>query len=518
MGAITHKALFEKLRDTEVVAKCVQYAHWTLPQLMADLCEVRNSKRAHVERDYQEIGALLTSNLATKLARLLFPASTPFFRLKVGGSLVDEARKQGKVAELTSKLAGLELDASQRLFRNAAYAQLILALKHLVVTGNVLLHRDSSDGSMVAYGIQSFVVKRDNKGRMLDCVLREFTSVEALPLEVQAVLRQKDKAKYSRPEQIVEQFTRIQRKQLQNSAIYEVTQQVDTLDVGEPSTYPDYLCPWQAPTWSLIPGEHYGRGLVEDYAGGFAKLSDLSEAAALYGIELMRVVHLVSAGSGTDIDDLAEAEHGEYVRGDPESVHAHESGDARKLEAVNAEIEGVFGRLARAFMYKANTRDAERVTAFELKQDAEEVEHTLGGAYSSLSAAMQVPMACVLLVEENPAALAGLVSGDIRPNIIAGIPALGRSADIQNLLQATQEAGTIVPALTQVDQRFDPQKLVDLILAGRSVDATAVFRTKAQLAELNAAKAQEAQGLQQLQQAQGTQDQLAQLQELAGQG
>lgn len=514
MAQVTHKALFEKLRDNNVIAKSVMYAHWTLPQTMADLCQVRDNNRASVERDYQEVGALLVSNLAAKLARLLFPATTPFFRLRPTQKLLDEARSSGKAAELASSLSNLELEASQRLFLRGAYAQLILALKHLIISGNVLLFRDSSDGSTMAYGLQSFAIKRDNKGNMLDCVLREFTSVEALPLDIQNALRMKERSKYSRPEQQVEQYTRIKRQPTPMGWMYEISQQVDTLPVGEPSTYPDYLCPWQAPTWSLIPGEHYGRGLVEDYAGGFAKLSDLSESAALYSVELMRVVHLVGAGSGTDIDDLATAEHGEYVRGDPESVHAHESGDSKKLEAVEAQIEGTFGRLARAFMYRANTRDAERVTAFELKQDAEEAEHTLGGAYSSLAASVQVPLAAVLLVESNPAALEGLVSGDIRPHIIAGIPALGRSADIQNLILATQEAGTIVPALMQIDNRFDPQKLVDLIMAGRSVDSSAVMRTKEEQQKLAAAEAQQRAGQQQLMQAQGATDQLAQLQDL----
>ena len=519
MSAITHKALFEKMRDTNVVARCTDYAHWTLPQLMADFDSTRGQSRHVIERDYQEVGAMLVNHLSSKLAKLLFPVSTPFFRVKPSAELLAKASEQGKLAALASQLAKLELDASQRLFLNASYAQLIIALKHLIITGNVLMYRDSKTSSSRTYGLQSFTIRRDGAGKMMDCVLREFTTVEGLPYEVQEALRRTDRSKYSRPERNVELYTRIHREAMPGgNARYTVSEQVDTVPIGVESSYPEHLCPWHAPTWSLILGEHYGRGLVEDFAGGFAKLSDLSEAATLYGIEMMRVVHLVAAGSGTDIDDLARAEQGQYIRGDQQSVAAHESGDAAKLREVRAEIEAVFSRLARAFMYQANTRDAERVTAYELQRDAQEAEFALGGAYSALADGIQIPLAAVLITEESPEALEGLVTGDLRTHIMAGIPALGRSSDVQNLLLAVQEAGTIVPALAQLDQRFDPQKLVDLIMSGRSVDVKALHRTEQQMQELAAAQQQAAQGQQQIAEAQATADQMQQLSDLAQSG
>ena len=515
---ISHRELFNKLRDDSVVARCVQYAHWTLPQLMANYADHRGNSRVSVERDWQAIGALLVNNLSSKLARLLFPVSTPFFKIEASEKLKSAAADAGKGTELDSQLANLELKASQRLFLNGSYAQLILALKHLVCTGNVLMYRDASDAESRTYGLQSFGIRRDGKGHMLDCVLRESTYVEALAWDVQKALRDKEKAKYSRPEAEVELYTRIHRKVMESGVVYEVTQQVDTIPIGEPSTYPQHLCPWHAPTWSLILGEHYGRGHVEDFAGDFARISDMSEAGALYSIELMRVLHLVSSGSGTDIDDIANAETGEYVRGDPDTVKAYESGDAQKLRAVDERIDAVMSRLSRAFMYTGNTRDAERVTAYELQKLAEEAEYTLGGNYSSLSAGIQVPLAAVLLTEENPSALEGLVTGDLKLNIKAGIPALGRSSEVQNLALAVQESAAIVQPLIQIDQRFDPAKLVDLIMAGRSVDVKALHLSEKQQLELKKAMQQQQQGQQQITDAQGTAAAADQLQQMTATG
>lgn len=169
--AISHKALFEKLRDTSVIEKCVQYAHWTLPQLMADVSE-HKGRPAVVERDYQEMGALLVNHLATKLTRLEFPTNQPFFFVELAESLRKEAQQGGlSDQDLQSGIAKMEQDSCKRLFMNASYAQLILALKHLIVTGNVLIHRDSDNAKITAYGIQSFGIKRDGRGTLLDLSL-----------------------------------------------------------------------------------------------------------------------------------------------------------------------------------------------------------------------------------------------------------------------------------------------------------------------------------------------------------
>lgn len=508
MAKISHKALFDKLRDDTVISKCQLYARWTLPKLMADFTEVNTSGKVNVERDYQEVGALLANNLATKLARLLFP-NLPFFRINPSQAL----RKAATDAAIPEKdfVAGLaqsEAEAASRVFINAGYAQLILMLQHLIVTGNVLVKRDSKHGTFHTYGLQSFAVRRDGEGNHLDIVLRQYTVVEGLPLDIQTALRISNPSKYTRPEQSVEVYTRIHRKMTDAGVSYEVTQEVDTIPVGTPSTYPEHLCPWFCPTWSIIHGEHYGRGMVEDYAGGFAKLSDVSEAQALYLIEMLRVLHLVSASSGTDIDDLMDAESGAYVRGDPESVVAHEAGDSAKSQVVTAELEAVFQRLARAFMYTAGARDAERVTAYELQRDSLEADNSLGGVYSSLASSVQVPMAHVLLAEVKTGAITGIISGDIKLEIVAGIPALGRSTDVQNLLMAIQEIAAAA-AVTQIDQRFDIKRISDVILAGRSVDPSTIMFSADEQATIDEAAKQQAAGQQQLLQAANATDQIS---------
>ncbi|QQO90800.1 portal protein [Pseudomonas phage Bertil] len=517
---MSHKQRFGKYRDDTVIQKCIKYAHWTLPQLMADLSLQLDGTQHIVERDYQEVGALLVNNLAPKLASMLFPSSRPFYKIDASDTLIEAATAKGMTKiELTSHFAQLEQKSCQRVFLNASYAQVIQALRHLIVTGNTLLYRNSASGKFVTYGVQSYSTRRDGQGTLLDTVLREYTHIEALDPTVQTALRMANRSRYQRAEDSppVELYTRIQRKQGASGTVYyEVTQEADEIPVGTTGLYPEVLCPWVVITWNQIAGENYGRGLVEDFAGGFAKLSDGSHAAALYGIELMKVVNLVAPGLGADIDELANAESGEYVQGQPGAVSAYENGDATKLAVVRQELENVITNLSRAFMYKGNTREAERVTAFEIKQDALEADNVLGGAYSTLAAGMQVPLAHICLTEVKSDMLEGIVTNTVELNIVAGIPALGRATDVQNLILAAQDCIAIIPNLMQVDRRIDGGKIMDMIMAGSSVDTSLIYKSEDQLASEQKAALAQQQGEQQMMNAASAADATETLQSIQG--
>lgn len=120
-------------------------------------------------------------------------------------------------------------------------------------------------------------------------------------------------------------------------------------------------------------------------------------------------------------------------------------------------------------------------------------------------------MAHVLLYESKPTVLTGIISKDLKLGIMAGIPALGRAADVQNLLSATQEGAAIIPALQQLDRRVDPAKVFDMIMAGQSVDTSVLFKDEKQLAAEDAATKQQQLGQQQMAQAQDASVQAQQL-------
>ena len=497
---ITSKSLFTKYQDDSVLLKCKRYAHWTLPKLMAELRPMGTADI--IERDYQEIGALLTNNLASKLAALLFPTNRPFFGVNVSSRIMKLAKANGiDDGAFMAQLAELEMEASQSVFLNSSYNQLTLAVAHLIVTGNCLTRRDSQRKRTMTYGLQSFGIRRTGTGEMADCILREFESFAGLSRDLQVLLATRFPNKYrmDRFEVNVEVYTRITRQAAASGNVfYTVSQEIEGMPVGEPGTFPQHLCPFQAPVWSLVAGEHYGRGLVEDFAGGFAALSDKSEGLALYGIAMMKFLNLVQPGSGNSIDDFQKAETGDYVSGTQGAVVAQESGDANKVTAMRAEIDAVFQNLAKAFMYQTNVRDAERVTAFELRQAANEANNALGGTYSALAESFQLGLAHLLLMEVSPDTLQGIITKDVVPDIVSGLPALSRGIDVQNMLAAAQDAQAIVPVLKTLDNRLDPNKVMDVIYAGQSVNATKFQRSAEEQAQYEQAQQQASDAQQQL--------------------
>ena len=501
MANANYASLFVKYQDSVVLQACATYAQWTIAALGAD----PRGTRVELERDFQSVGALLVNHLASRMANLMFPVGTPFFQLQLKQSQADAAANQRQITaeELASGLAVLALEGSSKMHEGGSFANIILLLKHLIVTGNVLIYVEEDAPYLTVYGLNSYVTRRDHRGRIIDLILKEVTSYDGLPPEVQRKL--KATAKYADDAKL-ELYTRVQLKHRHGRRGYEVSQQIDGQTVGRPSWYPAHLCPYIAATWSLIPGEHYGRGMVEDYAGDFAKLSNVSEAETMYLCEMLRVIHTV--GHGGDVDEFANAETGAYIRGQPDQVQAQEAGDAAKAQQANVSLTQLVQRLSRAFMYNsASVRDSERTTAYELRQQAQEAEEALGGSYSMLAQVVQVPLARLAIAMTDNVFKTAVLTEELVPNVIVGVGAMGRTRDVQNLLAAGQEIIALGP-LAQMDPRLSMPKMVDIILQGHSVDPAKVFLSPQEQKKLAEAQQQQATGAQQLLKAADAADQI----------
>lgn len=488
-GTLTASKMWTEYRDESVIRKCENFATFTIPSLMVDPLQKTSQT---VQHDFQSVGSLLTNNLASKLVSSLFPNGVPFFKNMPTPALVQAAEAKSVDGQaLSSMLAQLDREATERLFVNASQAKLTRLIKLLIVTGNSLLYRDPVTAKIVLWGIRSFVVRRTATGEYRHVVLKQNMRFDELPLAVQADYTSKQPGK-AQADRLYDYFTVIERLpgSINNRVV--VWNEIDGIRVGPESSYPEHLSPWVITTWNLADGEHYGRGLVEDFTGDFAKVSLISEQLGLYELEALSLLNLVDEAAGGVIDEYQEADTGSYVRGKTAAITSYERGDYKKIAEVRNSIGEVVQRLSAAFMYTGNVRDAERVTAEEIRAVAKEAEATLGGVYSLLAETLQTPLAYLCMADVSEAIMNGVVSQMYKPTILTGIPALSRAIAIQNILAATQEAAAVVPALVQLDNRVDPQKLMDLFYNSRSIDTTLIFKSPEQLAEEAQVKQQEA--------------------------
>ena len=491
-----YQSLYEEYEDDRSLSKLKNYALWTIPGAFPDVNKDTQMKgNIAIEQDYQSIGASLVNFLSSKLAGLLFPVTQSFFKIQPTDKLRALASNVMGVeeTEVNNTLVNLENAACKVLYKNASYSQLIQMMRYLIITGNALFKR--VNGKFTVYSLRNYAQLRDNEGTVLDIVLREDWAYSSLPDDVRKVIRQPQGTKDSEP---VTVYTRIKREVVNGNVIQVVSQQIDGVDIGKPSKYPEHLCPYHSVVWNLVNGDSNGRGLVEDHAGDFARLSDLSRALAVYEVQSCKVINVVKPGGSLDVDQMEEAASGDYVQGDPDNVRAHESGDYAKIQQLNATIQSISQRLSVAFMYQGNTRDAERVTAEEIQRNAQEAESALGGVYSQLSQGIHLPLSYILTYEVDPKFMTAVIAGEVELEVITGLPALGRSTVVTQLIQASQEVAVVVPALTQMTARFDAEATIDLILQARGINLKDIMLSKEALeakqkAQVQAQAAQNAQ-------------------------
>ena len=116
-------------------------------------------------------------------------------------------------------------------------------------------------------------------------------------------------------------------------------------------------------------------------------------------------------------------------------------------------------RILEAFLVM-NIRQAERVTAEEVRLTQLELEQSLGGLYSLLTVEFLIPyLNRILLVLQRTGRIPRLPKGIVQPQITAGINSLGRGADVQAL---TQFIGTIA-------QTLGPQALMKYVDATEAI-------------------------------------------------
>lgn len=476
--------LFAKLQDSSTLTAAEQFSKWSLPTVFTKDLSGMDGKRSALHRDYQSLGAILINTASTKVVKALFPQGAPFFRFVDSDELASVVGELGIQGEVPSVQAEIELSASAQVYKDEEYAAKLHATKLLMVTGNALEYRDKQRERSHIYSIRDYAVKRNGSGDVMLIVLKERICVGDLPDEYR--MQYDNKADY----EDLELYTGVCREVREGGAVvYKVYQEVDNKPVGEPSYYPEKQCPYTVLVWNRVNSEHYGRGLVEDYAGEFAKLSELSKALTLYEIEAMRFVNMSNAASGVDTDAFNEASVGDIIQtnapaGSNPGVWAYEGGVYQKIQVMQAEIASIEQRLARAFMYGGNTRDAERVTAYEIRQNAQEAQEALGDAYSQLSSVWLTKLAYLYCLELYPQMQPLLDLQAMTLNVVVGTAALNKAAQNDRLLEATQSLQLIAPVLSQLTKRTNIDALIDTVLDSFGIKSSSFFYTEEQLKQM----------------------------------
>lgn len=382
---------------------------------------------------WQSAGAEGVTSLSSRILSIILPPNRPPFRLRVEKNpATPEEKKQWQEIEAT--LAQIEKMVTAHIEALGDRVVLAEVIPHLLVTGNALLHV-RPDG-MKMYSLRDYVVTRNPRGEAIEIIVREkidprFLSPEDQERVGKVIPEEKDKP---RPrDAYYNLYTQIKRKP---TGGWVVRQECKSLWIGRERSYPDDACPWLALRMYRINGEDYGRGYTEKYLGDHKALEALMHALVDGAAAAAKVNFLVNPNGTVKPKQLEKAPNLGILAGKADEVTVLQVQKTNDFRTAAEMVKDLTQRLARAYLLNsAIQRDAERVTAEEIRYMAQELESALGGMYSILASEFQRPYVRLRMYYMQRAKLLPDLGGEVDIEIVTGIDALGRGQDTNRLTQ-----------------------------------------------------------------------------------
>jgi len=380
---------------------------------------------------FQGLGARGVNHLAASLLISLLPPNQPFFRLSLDDEAVRALGAQGTVrAEIDKTLSSIERSVMRKIETLAIRPALFEALKHLIVGGNVLLFIGKDN--LKVYHLEQYVISRDSEGAIEKIIVKESFSKSALPSEVTNQLFG-EPVPWQQDEEEVDVYTCIQAL---GGDKWKAYQEVEgTVIEDTVGTYSSKDFPWFALRMNRVEGESYGRGYVEEYLGDLKSLEALTQAIVEGSAAAAKVLFLVNPNGFTNAETLARSPNGAIREGLATDVTVLQVQKQNDFSVALQTIAQIRERLSYAFLLAESTiRNAERVTAEEIRLTTAAVERQLGGIYSILSQEFQLPLIRRLMSVMTKAKKLPKVPDEyVQPLITTGIDALGRGNDLTKL-------------------------------------------------------------------------------------
>lgn len=433
----------------EFLDQAIDNSSLTIPHLIPEssYAQPKTNRAEAIESLYQGIGSRGVSQLANKLLLTLLPPQEPYFRMVIDEAVVAQYEEQAQAGgspvppdfrtRLDSMLSENEQRIMTRMNKIRVRSKMALGFKHLVVGGNLLLYVSPSGAR--CYGLPKYVADVDPEGNPVEVVICENVSPEVLRvMKPGAVLGDENE-----PQKVLTHIRWDYRKdRVEWIQQHEEKNISDTFGFSTIST-----CPWILLAINRADGEAYGRGVVEEVIGDLASHNELSRAVVEASLQMAKVVWLVNPNGMTKAGDIANAGNGDCVAGSDGDVTALSAGEKiRDIQAAAGAMATIERRLTYGFaMTEAVQRDAERVTAQEVRLMAQQLDSGLAGLYSDLSDQLQLPLLRAVADQMNKAGeLQPLPEGLVQPQITSGLDAIGRGNEKDRLVAFLGESAQLL--------------------------------------------------------------------------
>lgn len=432
------KVVYDRLANERApyVTRAENNATYTIPAVFPKESDNGSTNYA---TPYQSVGARGVNNLAAKMLLSLFPVGEPFFKLAINEFALKQVGDTEVVQQANIGLSLVERVAMRYVEAAAIRPTAYEGMKQLLVAGNFLWYMPPGEQVMRLYRLTSYVLERDSNGGVIQGVTKESVAAINLPEDIRALV---DSAEDT-PNKQVDVYTHFYRDlESDNWLSYqEVEGQVIE---STANTFPKDGLPWIPVRLFKIDGESYGRSFVEEYLGDLVSLENLSKSIVEFAQAASKVLFLVEPSGVTQARRLTKAANGSFVAGRKADISVFQMEKYNDFQVAKSTADGIEQRLSFAFLLNsAVQRNAERVTAEEIRFVANELEATLGGVYSVLSSEFQLPMVRRLLIDlQLTSKIPDLPSDAVEPSVITGLDAIGRGQDLDKLMTFMSASST----------------------------------------------------------------------------
>jgi hypothetical protein len=438
-----------------------------------------------IAQPWQSIGAEGVTSLSSRILSIVLPPNRPPFRLRVERSNASEEEKK-QWQEIEAGLSRMEHTVTAHIESLGDRVVLAEAIPHLLVTGNVLLHV-RKDG-MRLHNLRDYVVVRNPRGECVEIIVEEKIDPRFIKNDSGIIETPEDNG--SQPadkSQYKPLYTQVKKVEKGWTVVQECNGKI--ISHGR---YLEDQNPWLPLRMYRISGEDYGRSYVEKYLGDHKSLDALSQAIVEGTSALARVIVLLNPAGIIKAKDLEKAGNLAILSGTENDVSILQANKAADFQIAKALIDTLQQRLSRAYLLNsAIQRDAERVTAEEIRYMAQELESALGGLYSVLAAEFQRPYILLRMEYMFEQKLLDSVLRNVNFEIVTGVDALGRGQDANRLIQFAE-----VIAKTITPQAAIPYLKVDAYLkalaSALGIDDVSLLRSEQEMQQQNQQQQQQA--------------------------
>jgi hypothetical protein len=459
-------------------------AELSLPYLLTPTGVVNGQK---LTTPWQSVGAKGVNVMASKLMLSLFPVTATFFKLQINdGKIASDPNLDAKIkSEIDLSLSKMERVIMQHIAESQDRVILHQAMKHLIVTGNVLVYMGSS--GIKLYPLDRFVVVRDGEGQPTEIVTVESIHRQFLPEkfrnptttvnhagdntqtpDVDVTVGEDEVAVYTWAKLIDGQWRWRQ----------EVDGEIVDDSFGKA---PKTTTPWLPLRFNVVDGEDYGRGRIEEYLGDLKSLEGLMQAMVEGSAAAAKVVFLVSPSATVKPSTLAKAGNGAIIQGRAEDVTAVQVQKQADFATAYQMITQLNQRLSEAFLI-LTVRQSERTTAEEIRATQQELNEQLGGIYGTLTTELLRPyLQRKIFILQRGGILPKLPKGVVFPTVIAGVEGIGRGQDRESLIIFLQ---TISQALgpEMMAKFINPEEAIKRLAAAQGIDTIKLVKTAEEMA------------------------------------